>query len=45
MRADDLVRMHHAYFDINLDILWQTVQGDLPPLISAIEKLILKDRA
>ncbi len=25
-------RLVHAYFDINLDILWQTVQNDLPPL-------------
>ena len=35
-------RLVHAYFDINLDILWQTVQGDLLPLIGAIEKLISK---
>ena len=25
------VRLVHPYFDINLEILWQTVQGDLPP--------------
>jgi len=24
-------RLVHAYFDINLDILWRTVQNDLPP--------------
>ena len=30
-------RLVHAYFDINLDILWQTVQRDLPPLISELE--------
>jgi len=26
-------RLVHAYFDINLDILWKTVQEDLPPLV------------
>jgi uncharacterized protein with HEPN domain len=25
-------RLVHAYFDIYLDILWQTVQENLPPL-------------
>ena len=27
-------RLVHAYFDVNLDIVWETVQGDLPELIS-----------
>ncbi len=30
-------RLVHAYFDINLDILWQTVEEDLPPLIPELE--------
>lgn len=29
-------RLVHAYFDINLDILWRTVQDDLPPLIAEL---------
>lgn len=33
-------RLVHAYFDINLDILWKTVQEDLPSLISILEPLI-----
>jgi uncharacterized protein with HEPN domain len=33
-------RLIHAYFDINLDILWKTVIEDLPPLISKLEKII-----
>ena len=33
-------RLIHAYFDINLDILWQTVADDLPPLIEALSKII-----
>lgn len=36
-------RLVHAYFDINLDILWQTVQHDLPPLIAALETAISPD--
>jgi uncharacterized protein with HEPN domain len=31
-------RLVHAYFDINLDILWQTIQEDLPPLVAELEK-------
>jgi uncharacterized protein with HEPN domain len=30
-------RLIHAYYDINRDILWQTVIEDLPPLISQLE--------
>jgi uncharacterized protein with HEPN domain len=38
---DDIIgmrhRLVHAYFDINLEILWRTVQDDLPPLIAVLE--------
>jgi uncharacterized protein with HEPN domain len=33
-------RLVHAYFDINLDILWKTVKEGLPPLIAEIEKFL-----
>ncbi len=33
-------RLIHAYFDVNLDILWQTVKTDLPDLIKALEEII-----
>lgn len=36
-------RLVHAYFDINLDILWMTMQIDLPPLIVELERLIFRD--
>lgn len=36
-------RLIHAYFDINLDILWKTVVEDLPPLIAELQKVIKKD--
>jgi len=33
-------RLIHAYFDVNLDIVWQTVKTDLPDLIKALEEII-----
>jgi uncharacterized protein with HEPN domain len=33
-------RLVHAYFDINLEILWQTTQHDLPPLVAALERVL-----
>jgi uncharacterized protein with HEPN domain len=33
-------RLVHAYFEINLDVLWQTVQQDLPPLVTALEEAL-----
>jgi uncharacterized protein with HEPN domain len=36
-------RLVHAYFDINLDILWKTVQEDLPSLIATLESLALPE--
>lgn len=39
-------RLIHAYFDINLDILWATVQDSLPSLIRSLESaLATKDEA
>ena len=33
-------RLIHAYHDIKLDIVWDTVNLDLPPLIDELEKII-----
>lgn len=33
-------RLIHAYFDINLDILWQTVTEDLPQLAVKLRDVI-----
>ncbi len=38
-------RLIHAYYDINLDILWQTVQRDLPPLITAQDDALADEDA
>ena len=33
-------RLIHAYFEIDLDVLWKTVLEDIPPLIKELEKVI-----
>ena len=38
-------RLIHAYFDVNLDIVWTTVKEDLPALLPALdEALVAVDR-
>lgn len=36
-------RLVHAYFDINLDILWETVHDDLPVLNAQLEPLLITE--
>ena len=36
-------RLVHGYFDVNLDILWRTVQEDLPALIAALEPQVIAE--
>ncbi len=33
-------RLIHGYDAVDLDILWQIIRHDLPPLISALEKIV-----
>ena len=33
-------RLIHAYFDVDLDRVWDTVVDDLPPLIAKLEQLV-----
>ena len=33
-------RVVHAYFDINLNIIWQTATQNLPPIIPLLKKLL-----
>jgi uncharacterized protein with HEPN domain len=33
-------RLIHAYFDVDLDRIWDTVTVDLPPLIAALQQII-----
>ena len=34
-------RRLHGYFDIDLDVVWSTVNQELPPLIAALELLLI----
>jgi uncharacterized protein with HEPN domain len=36
-------RLIHAYFDVNLDIVWATVAYDLPPLVITLEKILRQE--
>lgn len=38
-------KLIHAYFDVDLDIVWQTVREDLPPLVEALEDAVDEDEA
>ena len=33
-------RLVHVYFDIDLDEVWKAVTEDLPPLVTALEKIL-----
>ncbi|MBI4083659.1 MAG: DUF86 domain-containing protein [Candidatus Lambdaproteobacteria bacterium] len=33
-------RLVHAYFDIRLDVVWNTVTQNLPPLIAELERIL-----
>lgn len=34
-------RLTHAYFEVNLDIVWQVVTNDLPTLVMELEQIIV----
>ena len=33
-------RLIHAYFDVNLDILWRTTTQELPPLVGLLDRML-----
>ena len=33
-------RMIHAYYDVNLDVVWQTIKSDLPDLLKSLERIL-----
>ncbi len=33
-------RLIHAYFDVDLDVVWKTVTENLPPLVDGLESAI-----
>jgi uncharacterized protein with HEPN domain len=42
----DIIRMRnrliHGYFDVNLDIVWDTLRNDLPPLVRMLEQALMR---
>lgn len=34
-------RLIHGYFDVNLDIVWNTITEDLPPLVADLERIMI----
>jgi uncharacterized protein with HEPN domain len=36
-------RLIHGYYDIKLDLVWDTITQDLPPLIAELEKIIVSE--
>ncbi|MGP8080340.1 MAG: DUF86 domain-containing protein [Dehalococcoidales bacterium] len=36
-------RLIHGYFDVNNDLVWETVTLELPPLIARIKAVIKKE--
>jgi len=35
-------RLVHAYYDVNLDVVWSTLREDLPPLLQALQVILLE---
>ncbi|MDX9817203.1 MAG: DUF86 domain-containing protein [Smithellaceae bacterium] len=33
-------RLIHAYFDIDADRVWDTINGDLPSLLNQLKKIV-----
>jgi uncharacterized protein with HEPN domain len=37
-------RLIHSYFDVNIDIVWQTVTEEPSPLVTQLEKLLASSK-
>jgi uncharacterized protein with HEPN domain len=42
--SDTRNRLIHGYFEIDYDLVWETIIADLPPLISKLEKALTEER-
>ncbi len=38
-------RLVHAYFDVDLDLLWSVIRDDLPPLVAALRDILNSDES
>ena len=37
-------RLVHGYFDIDLDIVWQTIKEDIPDLLEKVENIFNQEK-
>lgn len=37
-------RLIHAYFDLDLDVMWQTANQELPEIISMLEEILATEK-
>ncbi|MBK7377959.1 MAG: DUF86 domain-containing protein [Ignavibacteriales bacterium] len=37
-------RLIHGYFDVNIKLVWNTTQHNLPPLIKSLKELMNEDK-
>ena len=37
-------RLTHAYFDVDLDRVWDTIKDDVPPLIAQLENFLRREK-
>jgi uncharacterized protein with HEPN domain len=40
--ADMRNKLIHEYFGVDLEVVWRTVQEDLPPLVGAVQQILVK---
>lgn len=38
-------RLIHGYFSVDLDIIWEIISHDLPPVIEELEKMVPSEEA
>ena len=38
-------RLVHAYFDVDTEMVWKTLQSEIPELLSTLQALLLSDQA
>lgn len=38
-------RLIHGYPDVDLDVLWSTVQEDIPPLVDALQRVLAESES
>jgi uncharacterized protein with HEPN domain len=40
--ADMRNKLIHEYFGVDLEVVWRTVQEDLPPLVGAVQQILVE---